>query len=69
MNDKREILFKYKVPYYWIADPIRKAITVFRWTTEGYVIESSVSVEDGKTRLQPFAALEFDASLIFADLT
>lgn len=64
---KRVILEKYKVPFYWLVDPIRKAIQVFELknNSEHYQIIQVVVEKDGMARLPPFDDLELDLPRIF----
>jgi Uma2 family endonuclease len=64
---KRVVLEEYRVPYYWIVDPIRKNIQVFALKDgdEHYQIIQAVENADGLMRLPPFEDLEIDLMQIF----
>jgi Uma2 family endonuclease len=64
---KRVVLEEYGVPYYWLVDPERSSIQVFK-LLEGakhYQIECAVGVEDGIVKLKPFEDLKLDLREIF----
>ncbi len=45
------------VPHYWILDPISRALTVYRWSSEGYVV-ALVARGGEVVRAEPFADVE-----------
>lgn len=64
---KRVVLEKYQVPFYWLVDPIRKAIQVFELKSgnEHYQILQVVQIGDGIVKLPPFNDLELDLMRVF----
>jgi Uma2 family endonuclease len=64
---KRVVLEKYRIPFYWLVDPIRKAIQVFELkdNNEHYQILQVVQLDDGVVKLPPFNDLELDLSKVF----
>lgn len=64
---KRVVLEKHRVPFYWLVDPIRKAIQVFEIKRDGehYQIVKVVYDGDGVVKLPPFDALELDLRRVF----
>ena len=64
---KRVILEKYLVPFYWLVDPIRKAIQVFELKKHDvhYQIVKVVYDGDGVVKLPPFHDLELDLRRVF----
>jgi len=64
---KRVILEKYRVPYYWLVDPDRKAIQVFEMlgNADKYQFAYAVEAVDGVVKLPPFTDLELDLREVF----
>ena len=60
-------LFAYQragVPHYWIVDPEHETLTVYRWTSEGYVVALSAGRHD-VIRAEPFEAREIEVGALF----
>ncbi len=55
-----------EVPHYWIVDPEHETLTVFRWTTEGYVVALSGGRRD-VVKAEPFQAVELRIADLFGD--
>lgn len=63
-GDKRAIYQKAGVPWYWLADPRNRTITVLRLTSEGYVVDRAVG-DNGMATLPPFETVAIDLASIF----
>jgi Uma2 family endonuclease len=63
-GDKRAIYQRSSVPWYWIVDPINRSLQVYRLTTEGYLLDTSVG-DRGLARLSPFEAVELELEALF----
>jgi hypothetical protein len=61
---KRAAYAKTGVPWYWLAEPTNRTITLLRLSSEGYVVESVVG-DRGMARLAPFDAVEIDLESIW----
>lgn len=64
--DKWNVLFRARVPHYWIVDPDEKTLEVFRWTSDGYVRTLAATSGD-VIRAEPFDAVEMRAAVFFGD--
>lgn len=54
------------VGHYWIVDPERRTLTVYRWTEEGYL--AALSAQRGENvRAEPFDAIEIPVGALFGD--
>ena len=63
---KLRTLHAHKVPYYWLADPDRRTLTVLRWEGAGYL--AILNAEAGElVRAEPFETLELRTGPIFGD--
>ena len=64
---KRVVLEKYKVPFYWLVDPMRKAIQVFELKSgsEHYQIIQTVVEGNGIVNLPPFGDCGLDLLRVF----
>jgi Uma2 family endonuclease len=52
------------VPHYWIVDPDRETLTVYRWTVDGYL--AALLAEPGEhVRAEPFGEVELDVGALF----
>jgi Uma2 family endonuclease len=64
--DKSAVLFRSKVPHYWIVDPEEKLLEIYRWTPDGYTLARTAG--PGETvRAEPFDAVELRTSVLFGD--
>ena len=61
---KLRTLHRFEVPYYWIADPMERTLTVLRWDRAGYVTVQ-VAEAGERIRAEPFEALELNTGPIF----
>lgn len=66
-STKRATYQKSGVPWYWLADPQNRTLTVLRLASEGYVVEHTVG-DEGLVALPPFEAVAIDLSQIFPPL-
>jgi Uma2 family endonuclease len=64
--DKWAVLFRARVPHYWIVNPEEKILEVNRWTPEGYVCVLTASSGD-LIRAEPFDSVELRAAVLFGD--
>jgi Uma2 family endonuclease len=54
------------VPHYWIVDPDRQTLTVYRYTPDGYL--AVLMAEPGeRVCAEPFAEVELDIGALFGD--
>ena len=66
-NDLGKKLFAYHrsgVPHYWIVDPEHETLTVYRWSSEGYVVARSAGRAE-VVRAEPFEAIEVRVGDLF----
>ncbi len=64
---KKAVLHEHEVPFYWIADPSEKVITVFEWSPKGYV--SILDVTEGfEGKIPPFDAMHLKANVLFGEV-
>jgi len=64
--DKWNVLFRAKVPHYWIVDPEERLLEVHRWAPNGY--EFALKATSGDViRAEPFDAVEIRAAVLFGD--
>jgi len=54
------------VPHYWVVDPACETLTVFRSTSEGYVLTVSAGRGDA-VKAEPFDAVELRVGDLFGD--
>jgi Uma2 family endonuclease len=52
------------VQHYWIVDPERETLTVYRWTHEGFVVHQHAGKAE-TIRAAPFDELELEVALLF----
>lgn len=64
--DKWNVLFRARVPHYWLVDPEQRTLEVFRWTSDGYVRILAATSGD-VIRAEPFDAVEMRAAVFFGD--
>lgn len=57
---------QFEVPHYWIVDPMEKALSVFRWTPEGYLLVLA-SGREARVRAEPFDAVELPVCGLFGE--
>lgn len=55
---------QFAVPHYWIVDPMEEAISVFRWTKDGYLLVLAATSE-ARVRAEPFEAIELSVAGLF----
>ncbi|WP_437331685.1 Uma2 family endonuclease [Sorangium sp. So ce394] len=54
------------VPHYWMVDPEDQTLTVYRWTSEGYLL--ILTAERGeRVRTEPFGEVELEMDVLFGD--
>ena len=66
-GEKRSAYLRAGVPWYWIADPLNRTLSVLRLEGSGYVLEQSVG-DRGAARLPPFEDIELPLDAIFPPL-
>jgi Uma2 family endonuclease len=54
------------VPHYWIVDPAAQALTVYRWTSDGYLLTLAADRSE-RVRAEPFAEIELAVGVLFGD--
>lgn len=64
--DKKWIMHKHRVEYYWMVHLEEKIIQVFKWSESGYTNISDAKKGD-KKRLEPFDNIEIDSTFLFGD--
>ena len=57
---------QFRVPHYWIVDPMDESLSVFRWTTEGYLLVLATG-RDARVHAEPFEAIELPVSALFGE--
>jgi Uma2 family endonuclease len=63
---KKVVLYENEVPFYWIVHPAEKLITIFKWSSEGYV--SILDVAEGfEGHLPPFESVVLKANVLFGE--
>lgn len=55
-----------RVPHYWIVDPMEKALSVFRWTADGYLLVLAAD-RGARVRAEPFDAVELPVGSLFGE--
>lgn len=63
---KMRVYRRAAVPHYWIVDPDRETLTVYRWTTDGYLMAVMAEPSD-RVRAEPFGDVELDVRALFGD--
>lgn len=54
------------VPHYWLVDPMEASLSVFRWTSEGYLLVLAAN-RGAVVRAEPFEAVELVVGALFGD--
>lgn len=63
---KKRVFHRHGVGHYWVLDPMRETLSVYRWTEVAYL--EVLSAERGeRVRAEPFDAVEFDVGIFFGD--
>ena len=55
---------RFGVPHYWIVDPMEEALSVFRWTPDGYLLVLAAGSE-ARVRAEPFEVIELLVGALF----
>jgi Uma2 family endonuclease len=63
---KKRGYHRFGVPHYWILDPGEEALSVNRWTPEGY-LEVLAADRGERVRAEPFDAIELSVATFFGD--
>ncbi len=63
-GEKRRLLHRHQVPWFWLVDPGSQLVTVLRWTGEGYLIHATAGPGD-RVGLPPFEAVALDVARVF----
>ena len=63
---KKSVLHRHEVPYYWLAHPTERLITVLKWSPEGYVSIMDLT-EDFIGKIPPFEGVELKANMLFGE--
>ncbi|MDC3958456.1 Uma2 family endonuclease [Polyangium jinanense] len=56
---KRRTYHRFQVPHYWILDPMRGELTVYRWAEGGYLVAAEATRGE-RIRAEPFDEVELD---------
>lgn len=63
---KRFVLHEHRVEYFWLVDTDVQMLSVLRWSDKGYIIVAETTpAPEKKARLEPFAEIEIDVSVLF----
>lgn len=63
---KMRVYQRCQLPHYWIVDPREETLTVYRWTSEGYLVALRAE-RDERVRAEPFDAIELQIGVLFGD--
>lgn len=61
---KKWVLHEHRVEFFWLVDMEQQLLSVLRWNEKGYTIIADVKPGQ-KTRIEPFAEIEMDVSILF----
>lgn len=56
----------YKIPHYWIVDPVEETLTILRWTNEGYLLVNKAERGE-RIHPEPFMAIDLFVGVFFGD--
>ncbi|MEO5728236.1 MAG: Uma2 family endonuclease [Byssovorax sp.] len=63
---KMRVHHRASVPHYWIVDPDRETLSVYRFTTDRYLM--ALTAEPGElVRAEPFGEVELDVGALFGN--
>jgi Uma2 family endonuclease len=54
------------VPHYWILDQLDSTLTVYRYTSDGYLVAVRAGARE-RVRAEPFEAIELDVSVLLGE--
>jgi Uma2 family endonuclease len=63
---KMRVYHRASVPHYWIVDPDRETLSVYRWTADGYLMALMAEPGD-RAQAEPFGEVELDVGALFGD--
>jgi Uma2 family endonuclease len=63
---KKRVYHRHQVGHYWIIDPEREMLTVYRWAQDAYM-ELLVADRGERVRAEPFDAVELQVGWLFGD--
>jgi Uma2 family endonuclease len=63
---KFQVFQRNAVPHYWLVDPEREVLTVYRYTEQGYLVALQADRKQ-TVRAEPFDAIELRVGLLFGD--
>jgi Uma2 family endonuclease len=63
---KKRVYHRHAVPHYWILDPERATLTVYRWSRDGYV-EILAAERGERVRAEPFEAVEMSVGVLLGE--
>ncbi len=58
--------YQFRVPHYWIVDPMDESLSVFRWTADGYLLVLAAGRDD-RVHAEPFEAIELPVGVLFGE--
>jgi Uma2 family endonuclease len=61
---KKHIYHRHEVGHYWILDPDRETLSVYRWHPDGY-LEVLAAESGNRVRAEPFDAIELPVGALF----
>ncbi|MCY1056602.1 Uma2 family endonuclease [Nannocystis sp. SCPEA4] len=64
---KLQIYHRAEIPHYWLADPQRQSLTVFRWQPEGYLVALAAE-PPAQVCPEPFDAVEYSVAALLGTL-
>jgi Uma2 family endonuclease len=63
---KHRTLHRCKVPHYWLVDPERETLAVYRWHADGFILVLTADRAE-TVRAEPFESIEIRLGLLFGD--
>jgi Uma2 family endonuclease len=66
LTRKFQVYFRAGVPHYWVLDPERRTLTVYRWQPNGYLVALQAAADE-RVRPEPFDAIEVRVAELFGD--
>ncbi|MBA2542581.1 MAG: Uma2 family endonuclease [Deltaproteobacteria bacterium] len=66
LGPKRISYHRAGVPHYWIVDPEHETLTVYRWSSEGYVVHLTAGRRE-RVRAAPFEDIELQIGQLFGE--
>jgi Uma2 family endonuclease len=67
-TDKLPVYARERVPWVWLVDPLQRTLEVFQLSGDGAYVLRGVHRDEARGRFAPFDAIEFDLSVLWADV-